>query len=232
MSRIHRAAGCAVFAAITLISAALGQQGQSGGTGDDSRYHYNPLEQSLQWLRSEQIKKEVELTADQETQLDQIRQDYYAKTQQIYKDLRGVSGGNRYDKLYEMRQELSKDVEGRVRKVLLKPQANRLREIMIQMALLRQGTSRTLVLDEVAQTLGITKEQQARLKAAENQARQEMQEKVQKFQEQLRADILKKVLGELNDKQRTKLSAMQGDVFKLEPPPRRPGGQTAAPAGK
>ncbi len=231
MSRIHRAAGCAVFVAITLISEAFGQQGQSGGTGGDSRLVFNPLEQSLQWLRSEQIKKEVELTADQETQLDQIRQDYYAKTQQIYKDLRGISGGNRYDKLCEMRHRLSKDVEGRVRRVLLKPQTKRLREIMIQMALLRQGTSRTLVLDEVAQTLGITKEQQARLKAAENEARQEMQETVRTFQEQLRAEMLKKVLGALDDEQRKMLNAMQGDVFKLGSPPRRPGGQAAPPAG-
>ena len=227
MSPISRTVTCFLLASGVLLSPTYAQEGGKPVVPGNQRYYYNPLEQSLQWLRSEQIQKEIELVPDQQKKLDKIRQDYYAKTQQMYKDLRNVDGSKRYEKLYEMRKQLSRDVETRVRKVLLKQQVDRLQQIMLQMALQRQGSSRTLFSNEIAQTLNLTEDQKVKLQEAENQARREMQEKLRKHQEELRAKMVEQILGELDDKQRAKLKKMMGEDFELKPQSIRPAGSKA-----
>jgi Spy/CpxP family protein refolding chaperone len=208
---------CLAVAGILYVAPVSAQNESRKTQPPASQYYYNPLEQSIQWLRNEQIQKEIELTGDQAKKLDEIRRDYYARTQQMYKDLRGVAGGQRYEKLHDMRRKLAKDVEARVRKVLLPQQVDRLRQIMLQMALLRQGSSRTLLVDQVAEELKITESQKAKLQATENQARREMQEKIRKHQEKLRAEMLEKILSELDAAQRAKLEKMMGAPFELSP---------------
>jgi hypothetical protein len=222
MSHFFRTVLCILFAVGLFVGPSYGQSEKKTPQTGGQRFYYNPLEQSIQWLRNEQIQKEIELTADQKTKLDKIRQDYYASTQQMYKELRNVDGGQRYEKLNEMRKKLSSDIESRVRKVLLKKQADRLRQIMLQMALLRQGSSRTLVQGEVAGELNLSEDQKAKLQEADNLARREMQEKIRKYQEKLRQEMLDKILSELDDNQRKKLKTMMGEEFQIKPPSHRP----------
>jgi hypothetical protein len=227
MSHFVRTAVCLFFAGALLAGPSSAQQDQPASVPADRRFYYNPLEQSIHWLRNEQIQTAIGLQPDQETKLDKIRQDHYARTQQIYQELRQVEGGQRYEKLNEMRLKLSKETEARVRQVLQKPQNERLRQIMLQLALQGQGGLRTMVLDQVAAELNITDNQKAKLRETENQARREMQEKIRKYQEKLQAEMLEKILGELDAAQRTKLEKMMGEHFELTPHPNRPGGAGA-----
>lgn len=215
MSFLARMAFGLAVVGILQVAAAPAQNESRKNQPAGSPYYFNPLEQSIQWLRNEQIQKEIKLTEDQATKLDEIRRDYSARTQQMYKDLRGVAGGQRYEKLHEMRRQLAKDVEARVRKVLSPQQVDRLRQIMLQVALLRQGSARTLLLEQVAGELKITESQKAKLQETENQARREMQERIRKHQEKLRAEMLAKILGELDAAQRAKLEKMMGEPFEL-----------------
>jgi hypothetical protein len=186
-----------------------GIQGAPGGY----QYYYNPMEQSLQWLWREGIQKEIELVPEQKEKIDKIRKDYYAKTQRMYKDLQGVDQAERGKKLYEMRKQLSQEVEREIRKVLLKQQVDRMRQIMLQMALRRYGSTRALNSDEIAKALNITEEQRTKLQEAEQKARQEMQKKYREFYNKLQEEMLEKVLSVLDDKQRTQLKEMMGERF-------------------
>jgi len=189
-------------------------QGQTapGGRGGYQHY-YNPMEQSIQWLQNAGIQKEIERVPEQKEKIDTIRKQYYEKTRQLYKDLQGVDRSERYRKLYEKRKQLSQEVEQEVRKVLLKQQVDRLRQVMLQMALRQYGSTRALNSDEIAQALKITKEQKVKLQEAESEARKEMQKRYQEFYKRLREDMLEKVLSVLDEKQRAQLKEMSGEPF-------------------
>jgi hypothetical protein len=227
MFSAHRIAGCLVVISTPLVGWLYAQQPRVVAPQGGYQYYYNPLEQSIQWLRNEQIQKEIELVPEQLQKIDKIRKDYYAKTQQMYKDLRGTDQTERWNKLNQMRKKLSKEVERQVREVLLKHQVERIQQIMLQRALRQYGSTRALTSDEIAKALNITKQQKTKLREVEQQARQKMQKKYREFYEKLREEMLEEVLRVLDEKQRAQLKTMMGRDFELKPVPWRP----AAPRG-
>jgi Spy/CpxP family protein refolding chaperone len=234
MISAHRVTGCLVAVSILFVGVAHAAQPQSR-TGQWARagyqYYYNPMEQSIQWLQNEGIQKEIELVPEQKEKIDKIRKDYYDKTRQLYKDLQGVDPSERYKKLYEKRKQLSQEVEQEIRKVLLKNQVDRMRQIMLQMALRQYGSTRALNSEEIAKTLNITDEQKVKLQEVEREARQEMQKKYQEFYKKLREEMLEKILGVLDDKQRAQLKEMTGEKFEWRPTQRQPAGKVGVAQG-
>lgn len=234
MISAHRVIGCLVAVTILFVGLANAAQPQAQTTQwarGGYQYYYNPLEQSIQWLQNAGIQKEIELVPEQKEKIDKIRKDYYDKTRQLYKDLQGVDPSERYKKLYEKRKQLSQEVEQEVRQVLLKHQVERMRQIMLQMALRQYGSTRALKSDEIAKSLNITKEQQAKLQEAEREARLEMQKKYQEFYKKLREEMLEKVLSVLDEKQRAQLKEMTGEEFEWNTIRQQPAGNVGVAKG-
>jgi hypothetical protein len=234
MISVHRVTICLVAVSILFVGLADAAQPQAQTTQwvrGGYQYYYNPMEQSIQWLQNAGIQKEIELVPEQKEKIDKIRKDYYDKTRQLYKDLQGVDPSERYKKLYEKRKQLSQEVEQEVRKVLLKHQVERMRQIMLQMALRQYGSTRALKSDEIAKALNITEEQQAKLQEAEREARQEMQKKYQEFYKKLREEMLEKVLSVLDEKQRAQLKDMTGEEFEWNAVRQQPVGRAGVAKG-
>lgn len=192
---------------------------QDGGGASSFRRYYNPLAQSVYWLRTPQIQKELELVAEQQQKIDKIREEMNDKLREMYKQLRDVKQADRNQEYYKLQKAVGEETENKLRQVLLPNQRERLRQIILQMQLRSHGYGVTILTgDEIAQELGVTEEQKAKLRDAQREAQKEFQRKSQEFYKKVRQEMLEKVLSELTPAQRAKLDKMMGEEYDPSPP--------------
>jgi len=176
----------------------------------------NPMGQSLRWLWSEQVQKELELVDEQKEKLKKIREESTAKMRDMYKQLRDKTGEGRQKKYYELAKQLGEETEKKVRGVLLAHQRDRLKQIVLQSRLRGYGTSHALTSGELAEKLDITDEQKERIRKAQAEAQKKLQEKIREFYRKAYEEAREEVMKELTDKQRKQIKEMMGEKFEWQ----------------
>jgi Spy/CpxP family protein refolding chaperone len=213
---------------------AQGQRGQGQGQGRGGRGMGGmmggpgggPGGGMLMLLMNEAVQKEIELTADQKEQFQKIRTESQEAMRTRMGDMQNLSQEERRAKMQEMRKEMEETAaktQKKVEGILLPHQLKRIKEIQVQM----QGL-RALANPEVAKELGLTEEQQAKIKAANEEAMKAMQEMFQggmrnlsqeertaarEKMDKAQKDTETKLMEVLTAEQKEKLEKMKGEKF-------------------
>jgi Spy/CpxP family protein refolding chaperone len=179
-------------------------------------------------LQQQDVQKEIELSEDQQAQLqtlgETIRDDIRNQMQDMFQGMRDLSDEERQARFDEIRakfEEINKDAEARIQKVLMPHQFDRLKQIDVQ-ARLQRGGAAALTDGELADTLGLTESQRDQIREKSEQVQKDLNDKIS----QLRVDARNQLLEVLTPEQRAKLESMMGTEFKLpEPQFGQPGGR-------
>ena len=211
--------------ALGLVSQASAQVAVQGGGGAGwGARGYSPASQSMTYLLYyPQLQKEIEIIDEQKAELEKIQKEMQAKTSEAYKTLAETKAEDpqeRQKKYMELYQDLGKETDERVNKLLLPHQKKRLSQIMLQMKLQQSGYgygfAGAIGGDDVAKELGITDAQKEELRKKEEEVRAGMQKKYQEFYKKLQEETTKELMSVLTPAQRKKLEEMTGSKFELQ----------------
>ena len=214
----------AAMAMICVLSASAPVVVQGGGGAYGGMQGYSPSGQSLMYLLYyPQLQKEIEIIDDQKAELEKIQKEMQTKMSEAYitlGDTKIEDPQERQKKYMEIYQELGKETEERVSKLLLPHQKKRLTQIMLQMKLQQSGYgygfAGALGGDDVAKELGITDAQKEELKKKEEEVRAGMQKKYQEFYKKLQEETTKELMSVLTPAQRKKLEELTGAKFEWQ----------------
>jgi Spy/CpxP family protein refolding chaperone len=169
----------------------------------------------------EQVQKELKITDDQKTKLDEIQKKQSAARRELFSGVRDLPRDEQRAKYTELRgksEELSKKFTAQANEVLNADQKKRLQEISIQV----RGSS-ALSTDDVAKALGLSEEQSKKLRAISEDSRAAMRklfegdrEGVREKFTALRKEAGEKMLAVLTADQKEKFEKMKGKKFELE----------------
>ncbi len=161
------------------------------------------------------VQGEIELVDEQMQQIRDINAEFGKKIQEQISEMRlGNMNPDRGRDLSDLIQRLNAEKQQRMQQVLLPHQFDRLRQIALQTRMKRTGEATTLSSGEVAEALGISAEQQEKIKARAEELKKEMEEKIARIKQEAREELLDELTGE----QRRKLEEMMGDSFELKTP--------------
>ena len=209
-------------------------------------------------LRSEQVQGELKLKDEQKSKLSEMAEEQRAQMRERFG---GQDRGNREEmseaerqaqreKMMKEFQERAKKTEEQIRGILDAEQFKRLKQIEMQ----QQGVN-ALTRPDIAQALGLTEEQQLKMKEvfesaqkqrqemseeqrslfqgfrdATDEQRATMREKMEQFRtkgEAIQKETQQKAMGLLTADQKEKLKGLMGTPFKLE----QRGGMFGRPGG-
>jgi hypothetical protein len=156
------------------------------------------------------IQNDIELVPDQLQQIEDIRKEFSKMMQEEMKTFR--DGNFSPDKAKGMGERIKKIQEQQkqsVEKILLPHQIARLQQISLQSRMKNSGSSGMLADKKIAEELGITDEQKAKIKERAEELAKTLKEKIEALREQTREELLQ----ELTAEQRAKLKSMLGDKF-------------------
>jgi len=194
-------------------------------------------------LFDENVRKDLGVTEDQMTKLQEAQQKSGEKMRELFQGLQDLSQEERQAKFADIQKEMTKINDAIQKEVLLPKQIERLKQIGVQSRLNRGGgTAEALVSEDIAKELGITDAQKEALKKASDEATAEMQEKMNKLRDEAR----QKILSVLTADQQAKLKKMTGETITFAPPqfggggrggfggggPGGPGGAGGRPGGR
>jgi Spy/CpxP family protein refolding chaperone len=179
-------------------------------------------------LQIPEVQKEVELTDDQRTELGklrtEIRDQIRNQMQDSFNGMRDLSDEERQARVDQIRTQMDtirKDVEGKLQKVLLPNQFDRLKQIDLQSRIQREGAA-ALAQGELADQLGLTDAQREQLQQKSEEVQKDLLAKIR----QARLDARNQLLDVLTPDQKAKLDALMGTQFDLpEGNPNPNGGQ-------
>jgi hypothetical protein len=164
-------------------------------------------------LQNEKVAKEIELTAEQKEKLQAVAKEVQESFQSMRSEMQGLSQEERTKKMQEAMEKTQKKVEG----VLLPHQLKRIKEIQLQV----QGI-RALSNPEVVKELGLSSDQQEKIKTVNDDARKNRpqftpgqrpsQEDMDKMQKSMKVTETK-LLDVLTAEQKEKLEKMKGEKF-------------------
>jgi hypothetical protein len=164
------------------------------------------------------VRKELVLLDDQVEQLQELTGELDMRG--MFEQLRDVPQDQRREKMREMveqAREKRRQVEQKVKDILLPHQVTRLNQLARQLAMQRSG--RVLVAG-VADELDISDQQIDQLR-----------EKARKLEAEMRKKMMQQLIDELSADQQAKLKELIGEPFAFEPQsPRGPG--RGAPRGR
>jgi Spy/CpxP family protein refolding chaperone len=173
----------------------------------------------------EEVQQELQLVDEQRDQVmdaadtarDQLREEMRDLDNQS-RDLSEEERRQRFDEIRGRAEAMNADLEGKLKKVLLPHQFERLKQIDVQVRVQQRGAS-ALSSGDLAEALSLTDEQREKLEKRAEEVRQELQEKMR----QLQAEARDKMLDVLTAEQRAKLEQLMGDIFELREDPRSGG---------
>ncbi len=214
----------AALAIVCVASASAQVVVQGGGGAYGGMRGYSPSSQSLMYLLYyPQLQKEIEIIDEQKAELQKIQSEMTAKMTEAYKtlgDTKIEDQQERQKKYTEIYQELGKETEERVNKLLLPHQKKRLTQIMLQMKLQQSGYgygfAGAIGGDDVAKELGITDAQKEELRKKEEEVRAGMQKKYQEFYKKLQEETTTELMSVLTPAQRKKLEELTGAKFEWQ----------------
>ena len=182
---------------------------------------------TLGLIQQQEVQAEIELSEDQQAELrtlgETIRDEIRSEMQGMFQGMQGLSNEERQARFDEIRsrfEEINKDAESRLQKVLMPHQFDRLKQIDLQSRIQRGGAA-ALAEGELADTLGLSESQRDQIREKSEQVQKDLNEKIG----QLRVEARNQLLEVLTTEQRAKLESMMGAEFSLPEPQFGPPGQ-------
>ena len=194
-------------------------QGQPAQRGAYAAYRYaNPMGKWLSYALYPQIQKEIEIVPEQRSELEQLQSETTKKMQELYKKLSEIEQDKRMERYYEDSKSLGEQTDKAVEKILLPHQRRRLDQILLQMQMRNTGYGSASALgnEDLTKALGITEEQQEKLRQTEQELRTEIQRKTQEFYKKLNEESREELLSVLTPAQRQKLRDLLGNDFEWQ----------------
>jgi Spy/CpxP family protein refolding chaperone len=192
------------------------------------------LGELLGLLRNEQVQKEVGITAEQRSKLEeagrQLMEQGREQFRQQFQGMRDLSPEERRQRFAQLMDESRARVEEVLKPVLTAEQMARLRQIELQVAMQGPRGVRTLLRKDVASALGLTEEQVKQIEALADRINEQMREAFQPGagpeqreqmrakMEQLRTQARAEVEKILTQEQLGKLKELLGAPFRMEMP--------------
>ncbi len=230
-------AGAAVVALLSMPLVAEAQGRGPGGGGGQNRGAGGPggmrgpqMPKSMLLVRND-VQKDLQITEQQKSQLEQIRKDSEAKMQALMESMRGSGGsqGNRgggdFQAMREQFEKLQAETDAAVLKVLNETQAKRLDQIQLQF----QG-ARAFSDEKVQKELGLKADQKRQIdelnqqmQAANRQIMQRVQNgeldrsEVPALMEQNNKALETEIKKVLTPEQLKQFEDMQGPKFNRDP---------------
>lgn len=221
---------------LVVVSAYAMAQGGGGGRGQRFGFGFGGGMQNNSFLlRREDVQKDLKLTTEQKSKLDEIQQAQREKMREMFQN---GGGGTDRQAMMEAMQKMQKENDEAVNKVLTADQQKRLKQIGIQLA-----GDRAILDPEVQKELGMTAEQTDKIKKLQSDQMTANQELMRKMRDQeIDRDqfqgLMEKNNKALNDEiakimteeQKAKLKELAGPKFEADPNIRggfgggRPGG--------
>ncbi len=207
--------------ATTVAAMAQGQgQGRGRGFGGFGRGGGGFGNDPTVLLSIEPVQKELDLSADQKTQVQKLADDSRQARQDLFQS------GAAPEEMQTKMQDMAKANKKKADEILLAPQRDRLDQISIQFAIQTQGPG-AFTRQDIVDKLGLTAEQKDKIQALADDMQQKImgifqdaagdfqaaQEKVTK----LRDEQKDKAMELLTADQKTKLTALTGKEFKIDP---------------
>lgn len=162
-------------------------------------------------LSNKSVQEDLELVGDQLDKVNQIRSDFDQELRDQFEKLKSGDPGAAQDlgqRIMEIQKEKKEKIEG----MLLPHQLERLKQVQLQTKMQQRGTAATLGSKEVAEALGIDRDQLKKIK----KRAEELKEELAKRTEELKEEIRNKLLEELTSDQKEKLAELQGDKFEYK----------------
>jgi Spy/CpxP family protein refolding chaperone len=186
----------------------------------------------LMLLQNEQVQKDIELVADQKEKLQKLAAATRETMQSKMGDTEKLSREERMTKMMEVGKELQTEAQKKIEGILLPHQLERIKQIQLQ-SMLATMPGAALASPEVVKDLGLTDDQQAKVKALNEEARKAMadmfsggrpsdadREKMDKARKERDA----KFMDILTAEQKEKLEKMKGPKFDTSVLRQGPGG--------
>lgn len=167
-----------------------GMRGMMGGGGMMGRIATSPA----MLIRSEAVQKEIKLTAEQKDKLKKADDEQNEKRRKMFEDMRnqaqqkqggqqgqqgqqgggrgGRGGGMDFTAMRQMGEQMAKDAEAGINKILTAAQKKRLAEIGLQV----EGPMAILEREDIAKKLNITPPQKIKLAQVKTQSEQSQQQ--------------------------------------------------------
>lgn len=172
------------------------------------------IQSALGLLNNSDIQKEIEMAGDQ---LKEFKEMQESLRKAISERMADVGKGNldpqRFKEVGEIVREMTEQQQARLEKMLLPHQLDRLKQIAMQRYLNQSGEANALTNKHLAEELGISSEQQERLKKRSDEIKEELQAKIEELKEQAR----EKLLQELTPQQRQQFKEMIGNRYEFKP---------------
>jgi Spy/CpxP family protein refolding chaperone len=172
---------------------------------------------TLGLVMREEVQQELQIVDEQREQVealaDETRDQMRDEMRDLWGQLRDLSEEERRAKFDEIRgrmEAMNADLEGRLKKVLLPHQFERLKQIDVQVRVQQRGAS-ALTSGDVAEALNLSDEQREKLEQRAEEVQQELRDKMRELQLEAR----NKMLEVLTTEQRAKLDELMGDAFEL-----------------
>jgi Spy/CpxP family protein refolding chaperone len=166
-------------------------------------------------LQNEKVQKEIDLDADQKEKVQALVKEQQEEFAASRESMRDLSQEERMTKMRENMEKTQKKVEG----VLLPKQLARVKQISLQMQL-SMMPGMVLANPDVVKELGLTEDQQSKVKTINEDARKAMSEMFTPGQQpdrekmaQARKDAETKLMDVLTADQKEKLEKMKGEKF-------------------
>ena len=192
----------AIVFALTLMATDAMAQGRGGNRGGGGQIDSSRL------LRSESVRKEIELTDDQMEAIEEMAEEGRDRGRGFNReDFEGLSQEERIAKFREIRDAQTKETKERLEEILLPHQMERLSQIGYQLS------SQNGISGALAAKLGITEEQEEELKEKSAELLKDFNEEVAKLREEMKTELISAVLTKEQQKQYKELV---GEPFRLE----------------
>ena len=169
---------------------------------------------SMGWLRSPQVKKELEIADDQAEQIEKLQAKLQSDVQKVYADIRKLPREEQQKQSSVAQEKVKKiytDGEEQLKDILRPQQIRRLEQVSVQMRM--RGSAAYGLRGELAERLGFTEEQQKLLNERAPEKNRELHEKFTELRAEMQRELLEEVL---TDKQQKQLEEMMGKPFKFD----------------
>lgn len=161
-------------------------------------------------LSNPSVQKDLELVGDQLKQVEDLQAEFARQMKEQIGDLtKGGFSADRFEGIGELVKKLQKEQHAKMEGLLLPHQIKRLKQVALQTHMKNAGAAGALVSAALAEELGITEEQQERLKERSKEIEKKLAEDTAKLKEKAKEELLK----ELTSKQRSLLKEMTGDKY-------------------
>lgn len=156
------------------------------------------------------IQKDIELVPEQRDQLKELDEAFAKRMKEQLAEMRaGGFAPDRSKAIGETMKKMAEEKQAAVRQILLPHQIDRLQQISLQSRMKNSGASGVLADKKLAEELGITEEQQEKIRKRAEELAKELQAKIEALREETREELLQ----ELTAGQREKLAKMIGEKF-------------------